>query len=134
MVEEAKEKRWRCRGVRGATTVTENSTKAILAATRELLLAIVEANEIEIDDVASIFFTTTPDLNSNYPALAARQLGWTDTALLCAHEMDVEWGMPLCVRVLIHWNTTNSLSEVQHVYLHEARNLRTDKYPLPPVG
>ena len=115
-----------CRGVRGATTVTENSAEAILEATRELLQAIVAANSIDEPDIASVILTATPDLDAVYPAVAARQLGWTRTALMCVQEMAVPGSLPCCVRVLIHWNTDRSLDELRHVYLREARSLRPD--------
>lgn len=122
-----------CRGVRGATTVKENTADAILAATRELLHAIVQSNKMHPDDIASVYFTTTIDLDATYPALAARQLGWTDVALLCGHEMNVPGSLPLCIRVLIHWNTTRTAKEINHIYLHEAKSLRPDRQDLPPV-
>ncbi len=115
------------RGVRGATTVEANTREAILAATDELLRLMIEANEIDVEDVASAIFTTTPDLNAEYPALAARALGWHDAALLCAHEMNVPQGLPKCVRVLIHWNTTVRADEIKHVYIKGAVNLRPDR-------
>jgi chorismate mutase len=115
-----------CRGIRGAITVADNTREAILEATRELLLRLIEANEIAADDVASAIFTTTPDLDAEFPALAARELGWRDTALLCGHEMNVPGSLPRCIRVLIHWNTSRSASEVVHVYLREAQSLRPD--------
>jgi chorismate mutase len=115
-----------CRGVRGATTVTENSAEAILEATRELLQATVAANSINEPDIASVILTATPDLDAVYPAVAARQLGWTRTALMCVQEMAVPGSLPRCVRVLIHWNTDRSLDELRHVYLREARSLRPD--------
>jgi chorismate mutase len=115
-----------CRGIRGAITVAENTREAILEATRELLLRLIEANQIVADDVASAIFTTTPDLDAEFPALAARELGWRDTALLCGHEMNVPGSLPRCIRVLIHWNTSRSASEVVHVYLREAQSLRPD--------
>ncbi|WP_420643721.1 chorismate mutase [Candidatus Leptofilum sp.] len=122
-----------CRGVRGAVTVKENSEEAILAATRELLQVLVKRNEMRPEDIASVYFTTTTDLNATYPALAARQLGWADVALMCGHEMDVPGGLPMCVRVLIHWNTSRSAKEIVHVYLREAQSLRPDRQNLPPV-
>jgi chorismate mutase len=122
-----------CRGIRGATTVEENSAEAILSATRELLYIIIRANDIDPDDVASAIFTTTADLNATYPALAARQLGWYDTALLCGNEMDVPGGLPLCIRILIHWNTTRPPKDIVHVYLRRAKNLRPDRSELPPI-
>ena len=116
-----------CRGVRGAITVDENSTQAILSATEELLRAIVATNKMEEQDVASVFFTVTPDLDAICPAVAARQMGWTRTALLCLQEMAVPGSLPRCVRVLIHWNTERSIDEIHHVYLREARRLRPDR-------
>jgi chorismate mutase len=116
-----------CRGVRGATTVSENTAAAILAATRELLEQIIEANGMDPDDVASAHFTTTPDLNATYPALAARQLGWYEVALLCSQEIAVPGGLERCLRVLIHWNTRQRPSEIRHIYLHEAVSLRPDR-------
>jgi chorismate mutase len=122
-----------CRGIRGATTVETNSADAILEATRELLYIMIRANGILPDDVASAIFTTTRDLNATYPALAARQLGWYEVALLCGHEMDVPGGLERCVRILVHWNTTRGSDEIVHVYLHGARDLRPDRTQLPPI-
>jgi chorismate mutase len=122
-----------CRGVRGATTVNANSRDEILSETRRLLALMIRLNSIEPDDVASAIFTTTHDLNAEYPALAARQLGWLDTALLCGHEMDVPRGLSLCIRILVHWNTIKTPQEIQHVYLGEAQVLRPDKAILPEV-
>jgi chorismate mutase len=124
----------RVRGIRGATTVAENSEEAILAGTRELLYTMIRANGIDVEDVASAHFTTTVDLDATYPALAARQLGWYDAALLCGHEMVVPGSLEKCVRILIHWNTTKRAEEIVHVYLHEARGLRPDRGSLPPVS
>ena len=121
------------RGIRGATVVGANSEEAILAATRELLYTMIQANSIAPEDVASVHFTTTVDLNATYPALAARQLGWFDVALLCGHEMDVPGSLGRCIRILIHWNTRRRLEEIVHVYLHDARSLRPDRQDLPPV-
>jgi chorismate mutase len=123
----------KCRGVRGAITVSSNNEDEILTATRELLSALVQANGIEADDIASIYFTTTSDLNCTYPAYAARQLGWYDMALLCGHEMDVPGGLAKCVRVLIHWNTIKAAKDINHVYLREARSLRPDRSNIPPI-
>ena len=116
-----------CRGVRGATTVEEDTREAILDATRELLSQMVVANGICPEDVASAIFSTTPDLNSEYPALAARQLGWHEVALLCAHEINVPHGLKYCIRILLHWNTDKLASEVQHIYIKGAVNLRPDR-------
>jgi chorismate mutase len=116
-----------CRGVRGATTVEEDTPDTILSATRELLVQMIESNGICPEDVASVMFTTTPDLTSEYPALAARQLGWHDVALLCAHEMNVPHSLKHCIRVLLHWNTDKLASEIQHVYIKGAVSLRPDR-------
>ena len=122
-----------CRGVRGATTVANNNEDEILEATRELLLMLMRVNDMEVDDIASAYFTTTPDLTATYPAFAARQLGWFDAALLCGHEMNVPGGLPLCIRVLIHWNTTRTPQEINHVYLRQAKSLRVDRDSVPPI-
>jgi chorismate mutase len=115
------------RGLRGAVQTDQDQPEAIYAATRNLLQAICERNPgLQADDIASIFFTMTPDLTSAYPALAARQLGWVDTPLLCATEVAVPGGLLRVVRVLIHWNTDLAQSEVRHVYLGAAAVLRPD--------
>ena len=115
------------RGVRGATVACENTREAILTATREMLEKLVEANGIQAEDIASAFFSTSRDLNADYPAIAARQIGWTDTALMCMHEMDVSHGLPMCVRVMVHWNTDKSAHEIVHVYINGAEVLRPDR-------
>jgi chorismate mutase len=114
------------RGIRGATTVDVNTREAITEAAAELLEAVVKANHVERDYVASILFTTTPDLNAEFPAVAARNAGWTDVALMCGHEMSVPGGLPRCLRLLMHVNTERGASEIQHVYLRGARVLRPD--------
>jgi chorismate mutase len=115
------------RGIRGATTVCEDSAEAILAATRELLLAIQTANPaLRPEDIASVFFTATEDLHAAYPAQAARTLGWDEVPLMDAREIPVPGGLPRCVRVMLLWNTDLQQSAVQHVYLHEAAQLRPD--------
>lgn len=116
-----------CRGIRGAITVEANSQEAILGATAELLERMVACNGIDAHDVASVIFTTTPDLNAEYPAIAARALGWKDVALLCGHEMDVPHGLRMCIRILIHWNTTRTPQDICHVYLRDAAALRPDR-------
>ncbi len=116
-----------CRGIRGATTATENSREAILAATRELLQLLISSNDIKPEDIASAIFTTTPDLNAEFPAVAARELGWVDTALLCGHEMNVPGSLQCCIRVLIHWNTPRRADEIVHVYIRGARGLRPER-------
>ncbi len=122
-----------CRGIRGATTVEANSREAILEATAELLAAMVKANGIKPEDVASAFFTTTPDLNAEFPALAARRLGWNDVPLLCAHEMAVSGSLPMCLRILVHVNTDKRADQIVHVYLRGARVLRPD-FQFEPEG
>lgn len=116
-----------CRGLRGATTVTENTREAIFEATKELLEELIKANGIEIEDVASAIFTTTTDLDADFPAVAARALGWTDTALMCGHEMNVPGSLRKCIRVLVHWNTERTNKELVHVYLRGAAALRPDR-------
>ncbi len=122
-----------CRGIRGAITVTENSKDEILAATRELLYTIIKHNVVMPEDVASAYFTVTTDIDAQYPATAARQFGWFDVPLLCGYEISVPGGLPLCIRVLMHWNTTKSPKEIVHVYLREATRLRPDKEMIPPI-
>ena len=115
------------RGVRGATTVTYDQVDEILAATRELLEAILQANPaLQPEELASVIFTTTADLRAAYPARAARELGWREVPLLDAQEIDVPEGLPRCIRVLIHWNTHLPQVAIRHVYLREAVKLRPD--------
>jgi chorismate mutase len=115
------------RGIRGAVVASENSQEVILAATRTLILAIVEANPgIHPEDVASIFFTVSGDLNAAFPALAVRQMGWVKVPILCAQEIPVPKSLGMCIRILIHWNTDRSQDEINPVYLGDARILRPD--------
>ncbi|MDP2328154.1 MAG: chorismate mutase [Dehalococcoidia bacterium] len=114
------------RGIRGATTVATNTREEILAATHELLTRIVEANEVDPDLVASIIFSTTPDLNAEFPAVAAREQGYTMVALSCVHEMNVPGSLAKCLRILMHVNTDRPLGEIKHIYLRGARALRRD--------
>ncbi|MFN7841688.1 MAG: chorismate mutase [Pirellula sp.] len=122
-----------CRGVRGATTVEANTKEAILKGTRQLLALMIRRNEIAPADVASAIFTVTRDLDAEFPALAARQLGWLEVPLLCGYEVQVASSLGMCVRILLHWNTTKSQKEIQHVYIHDAVQLRPDLCKLPPV-
>jgi len=122
-----------CRGVRGATTVEQNTRDAILNATRQLLALIIRRNEIDPADVASAIFTVTRDVNAEFPALAARQMGWLDVPLLCGYEVEVPGSLGLCIRILLHWNTTKSQKDIHHVYIHKAISLRPDLSKLPPV-
>jgi len=122
-----------CRGIRGAISVSANNKKSILAATEELLTEMTKTNKIEIKDIAAIFFTTTPDLNADFPAAATRELGWpSNLALLCGHEMNVPDALPRCLRVLMLVNTEKGPEEIIHVYLGEAKKLK-DK-PSPSIG
>ncbi|MFW5772732.1 MAG: chorismate mutase [Phototrophicaceae bacterium] len=114
------------RGVRGATTVAADEPDLIIQAARELLAAMIAANNIKEEHVASVMFTTTPDLTAAYPAEAARLLGWQQTALMGCQEMAVPDGLARCIRVLIHWNTIRSLDEIVHVYTNGAESLRPD--------
>jgi chorismate mutase len=115
------------KGIRGATTIEADTQEDVLAATRELLDAILAANPgLKTDDIASTLFTTTEDLASAYPALAARQIGWDQVPMMCAREIPVPGSLPKCIRVLIHWNTDKSQPEIKHVYLNEAIKLRPD--------
>ena len=115
-----------CRGVRGATTADGNHSDAILQATRELLALMIRKNGIEVQDVSSAIFTTTPDLDAAFPALAARQLGWIDVPLLCTHEINVPESLPSCIRILIHWNTTKEQQDIEHIYIKDAVVLRPE--------
>lgn len=114
------------RGIRGATTVEFNTREDILAASRELLDEIVRQNEINPDHVASILFSTTADLSAEFPAVAAREAGYTQVALECLTEMNVPGSLARCLRILMHVNTDRGLSEIKHIYLHGARVLRRD--------
>ncbi len=113
-------------GIRGAITVTANTKDAILEGTRELLQSIIDANGISEDDVAFALFTTSPDLNAEFPAVAARQMGWNHAALMCGHEMNVPGSLQKCVRILVSWNTEKKPAEIRHIYLKGAKALRTD--------
>ncbi len=114
------------RGVRGATTVEANSPESILEATKELLAAMLKANDLDLEYVASAFFTATPDLNAEFPAIAARDMGWNNVALLCGHEMNKPGALPMTLRVLLHVNTEKAARDIRHVYLRGARALRPD--------
>lgn len=115
------------RGIRGATTITTDTKDEILSATHELLDAILAANpDLKTNAIASALFTTTEDVASAYPALAARQIGWDLVPMMCAREIPVPGSLPMCIRVLIHWNTSKKQTEIQHVYLRNAVKLRPD--------
>lgn len=112
------------RGIRGATTSTANTREAILEATTEMLERLVEANDLDKERIAAALFTTTRDLNADFPAVAARLLGWTEVALMCSHEMDVPGALPSCIRVMVLVNTYKQPGEIVNVYLRDAVNLR----------
>ena len=115
------------RGLRGATSVEQDTPSEIHEATRELLLALLEANSLDgFEDIVSAIFTTSPDLTSAFPAEAARSLGMNYVPLLCASEIPVDKSMPRCVRILLHINTDLSQKDVKHIYLRDARRLRPD--------
>ena len=115
------------RGVRGATASEKDDPENILSATRILLNTILTENpDMVLEDIASVLFTATDDLNSVYPAKAAREMGWNQVPLICAREISVPGGLASCIRVLIHWNTDTPQSEIRHVYLGAAASLRPD--------
>ena len=115
------------RGIRGAISVDADDPDQIRSATRELIEAILERNDIsDFDDVISAVFTTTPDLTSCFPAEAARSIGMTTVPLLCAAEIPVHGAMPLCIRILLHVNSDRKPADIEHVYLREAQKLRPD--------
>ncbi len=113
-----------CRGIRGATTVEHNDREEILEGTKELLQLLARLNDLQREDIASAIFTVTDDLDAGFPALAARDLGWTEVALMCAREIPVPNSLPRCIRVLLHVNTTRSAAEIQHAYTKDAIHLR----------
>ncbi len=115
------------RGIRGAITVEQDQPELILSAVTELLTEICKKNPSLLPvDIASVIFTSTSDLVSVYPAVAARDLGWTKVPLMCLPELPVNGSLPRCIRVLIHWNTNLTQSEINHCYLRDAVRLRPD--------
>lgn len=116
----------RMRALRGAITVDRNDRDSIVTATGELLEAMLARNGVDGDDLVSMIFTATPDLDAEFPAIAARRLGLAHVPLLCSVELDVRGAMPRCVRVLMHLYTERGAGELQHVYLRDARELRAD--------
>lgn len=115
-----------CRGIRGATTAAANTAEDILEATEEMVKVLIHLNNLETEDIASAIFTTTPDLNAWFPALAAREFGWTEVPMICTHEMAVPGSLQMAVRVLVNVNTTKSASEIRHIYLKGAKQLRPE--------
>ncbi len=114
------------RAVRGATQVDADDRDLVLAATAELLEAVLRRNALTAHDLISVLFTATPDLRSEFPAYAARQMGLADVPLMCAAEIDVPGAMPRVLRLLAHVETSAPREDVRHVYLHGAAALRTD--------
>jgi chorismate mutase len=114
------------RGIRGATTAAANTREAIMAATERLIRDMIEANDVDSSEIAAAFFTTTPDLNAEFPAAAARALGWQKVPLLCSHEMSVPNRLASCIRVLLLVNTSRDQARIRHIYLEGATRLRPD--------
>ena len=115
------------RGIRGAITISTDEPEQVISATQELLASILATNPaLQTEDIASALFTVTEDIVSAYPALAARLIGWDLVPMMCAREIPVPGSLPLCIRVIIHWNTELEQSAVQHVYLRNAVKLRPD--------
>jgi chorismate mutase len=114
------------RAIRGATQVDADDREQVLEATRELVSAVMERNRLDHDDVISILFTATPDLVSEFPALAARELGFGDVPLMCATEMSVPHALPRVLRLMAHVEVDRPRSDIQHVYLRGAVALRRD--------
>lgn len=110
--------------VRGATTSPSNSSEKILAATTEMLDLIIKENSLKVEDIISAFFTTTQDLNAEFPPVAARKIGWVNVALMCAHEMKVPGALQKCIRVMVHVNTDKNPTDIVNIYLRDAANLR----------
>ncbi len=113
------------RGIRGAITAKDSTQKDIIEATEKLLVAMVEANGVDTKDIAAVFFTSTSDLNHEFPAAAARRLGWTKVPLLCGRELDVA-RLNACIRILILLNTDALQADIKHIYLEGATVLRPD--------
>jgi chorismate mutase len=116
----------RVRAVRGATQLDEDTREHMLERVAEMVLDVMGSNDLTVDDFISIFFTATEDLNAEFPAYAARRLGFDDVPLMCARELEIEGSMPRVVRMMAHVETHLSRSEVTHVYLHGAARLRRD--------
>lgn len=114
------------RAIRGATTVENNVSDEIINETKLLLEKIVKENKIDIEDIISIIFTTTEDLDTAFPAVAARQLGWTSIALMCTNEINVKGSLKKCIRVMMHVNSDMANSDLKHIYLKGATILRPD--------
>jgi chorismate mutase len=114
------------RAIRGATQLEVDEREHLLERSAELVRAVLEANDLSSDDLISIVFTVTPDLHSEFPAVAGRQVGLTDVPLMCAQEIDVPHALPRVVRMMVHADSARSREKIQHVYLHGAVSLRPD--------
>jgi len=114
------------RGVRGATTVTSDNREEIFERVAELLMEIVKENAISTDDIGAAIFSSTPDLSSAFPAAGARKLGWVHVPLFGTQEIESPDALPLCIRVLLLWNTETRQRDIRHVYLHGSTILRQD--------
>ena len=114
------------RGIRGAIRAAENNSESIHSATRELIEAVIKANNIKLEDIVSAFFTATPDLTADFPAYATRELGWKHVPLLCAQEIDVPNAMSRVIRILFHVNNGPPQEEIKHIYLGDTKTFRPD--------
>jgi len=118
------------RGMRGATTAAVNTAEAITEATEELLVELTRLNDLDKDEICFAYFTTTHDLTAEFPAYAARRLGWLEVPLLCGHDMDVQLpnprGVPMCIRILLLYNTPKPQSAMRFAYLRGAKAIKAD--------
>jgi chorismate mutase len=118
------------RGIRGATTAEVNTAEAITEATQELLVELMRLNDLDKDEICFAYFTTTHDLTAEFPAYAARRLGWLEVPLLCGHDMDVQLpnprGVPMCIRILLLYNTAKPQSAMRFAYLRGAKAIKAD--------
>jgi len=114
------------RAIRGATTIENNDAREIIEETKHLLKRMVEDNGVDKEDIISVILSTTKDINAAFPAVAAREMGWTDIALMCTNEMDVPGSLPMCIRVMMHINTEKTNKELKYIYLKKAKLLRPD--------
>ena len=110
--------------IRGATTAESNTKDSIVKATSEMLEELVSSNDLNVEDIISAFFTSTRDLNTQFPAVAARKIGWEYVALMCSHEMFIDDAQPMCIRVMVHVNSEKDVKSINNVYLNDAINLR----------
>lgn len=114
------------RAIRGATTINENNAEEIYKATTELLREMISQNDIGKEDIISVIFSVTSDINAAFPAVAARQMGWTKTAMMCTYEIDVPGSLRKCIRVMMHIETGKDNSDLKYIYLRDAKRLRPD--------